>query len=163
MGNVPLNLHVISEQLRKISDSLGNMSNNSSDEKTTSTIFSDECSFIPTGQTAISNLAREYVRFRKARERYFTEDLFHDPAWNIMIDLLIAQEEGRRTSVSSACVDAGTSPTTALRWVQALERRGLVSRVACSHDKRKFYLSLTPQARAALVELLSKFSFRPLS
>ncbi len=80
---------------------------------------------LPHGHTAPTPLqrAKEYYRKRRLRERMFgNPDLFADPAWDILIDLFIASEEGRKISVSSACIASAVPTTTALRWIKILGR-----------------------------------------
>ena len=64
--------------------------------------------------------AREY-RARRSPERYFDRRLFGEPAWDILIDLLIQQSSGKTVSVTSAGWPAAMlTRTQALRcttWV----------------------------------------------
>lgn len=91
------------------------------------------------------NRAKLYYRKRRDREQMFgNSDLFADPAWDILIDLFIAREEGNQISVSSACIAAAVPGTTALRWINVLESKGHVIRFNDPHDARRVYLTLSP-------------------
>lgn len=91
--------------------------------------------------------AKNYYRKRRVREQMFgNSDLFADPAWDLLIDLFIAGEEGTQISVSSACIAAAVPGTTALRWINVLESRGYVSRFNDPLDARRINLSLSPTA-----------------
>lgn len=68
---------------------------------------------------------------------------FHDPAWDIMLDLFIQGEDHQIVSVSSACVGACVAHTTALRCLKAMERKGVVSFRRDPFDKRRCFVSLT--------------------
>lgn len=70
-------------------------------------------------------------------------DLFADPAWDILLDLYVNDGDDRCVSVSSACIAAGVPPTTALRWLGALERRSLVMRAEDPFDRRRSLMHLT--------------------
>lgn len=95
--------------------------------------------------TTALDRAKLYYRKRRDREQMFgNSDLFADPAWDILIDLFIAREEGNQISVSSACIAAAVPGTTALRWINVLESRGHVIRFNDPHDARRVYLTLTP-------------------
>jgi len=72
-----------------------------------------------------------------------------DPAWDILLDLYAAEEEGLHISVSSACVAAAVPSTTALRWLRILCERGLITRRADSFDGRRVFVSLSEEGRAA--------------
>lgn len=93
--------------------------------------------------------AKAYYRKRRAREHMFGNAvLFADPAWDILIDLFIASEEGRQVSVSSACIAAAVPDSTALRWVTVLENCGLIVRTNDPFDARRIFIALTSETAA---------------
>ena len=97
----------------------------------------------PTAPTPLQR-AKEYYRKRRLRERMFgNPDLFADPAWDILIDLFIASEEGRKISVSSACIASAVPTTTALRWIKILEDNGHILRYQDPSDARRVFMSLS--------------------
>lgn len=80
---------------------------------------------------------------RRARDRAFDDpSLFSDPAWDIMLDLFIAKNQ-HLISVSSACIAAAVAPTTALRWIDILIKKGLVERTPDQFDRRRTFVRLT--------------------
>ncbi|HEY0310964.1 MAG TPA: winged helix DNA-binding protein [Allosphingosinicella sp.] len=98
---------------------------------------------------------RGILKARRLRERYFERDLFADPAWDIMLDLLAAKLEGRRVCVSSLCVAAAVPQTTGLRWIRLLGERGLIERSEDMQDGRRIYVSLSASAAERLTALLA--------
>lgn len=92
-----------------------------------------------------ATLARAVLQARRKREALFP-DLFADPAWDVLLDLFVAAEEGHELSVTSACVGASVPATTALRSITLLERRGLVVRRPHPTDGRGILLSLSDEA-----------------
>jgi hypothetical protein len=54
---------------------------------------------------------------RRKRAEFVPSALLAEPAWDILLDLYIRQAQGKRTTVSSACVGAIVPATTALRWL----------------------------------------------
>jgi DNA-binding MarR family transcriptional regulator len=90
------------------------------------------------------------IRARRLRTRYFAEDLFADPAWDMLLDLLQAEISHLRVSVSSLCMAAAVPATTALRWVKTLVQRGIFIRRADPHDGRRVFVELAPEASDAL-------------
>lgn len=88
-----------------------------------------------------------YLRARRNREAYFPEGLFADPAWDLLLDLYVAQTEGREVSVSSACIAAGVPATTGLRWLASLEKKALITRHQDHQDGRRSWVKI---ARPAL-------------
>lgn len=86
-------------------------------------------------------LARQTYDDRRRRTKIFaTEDLFGEPAWDILLDLFIAAKERRRVSVTSACIDSAVPSTTALRWITILEKNGFLAREADPGDARRVYV-----------------------
>lgn len=53
-------------------------------------------------------------------------DLFADPAWDLLLALFIAREEGRWLTEADACAATCVAPAAALRWLGVLGARGLV-------------------------------------
>jgi hypothetical protein len=93
---------------------------------------------------------RGVIRARRSRARYFAEDLFADPAWDMMLDLLQAEISQLRVPVSSLCIAAAVPATTALRWLKTLVQQGLFVRRADPHDGRRVFVELAPETSQAL-------------
>ena len=93
---------------------------------------------------------RTIIRARRLRSRYFEEDLFADPAWDMLLDLLQAEIAQLRVPVSSLCIAAAVPATTALRWLKTMTQRGIFVRRADPHDGRRVFVELAPQASQAL-------------
>lgn len=87
---------------------------------------------------------------RRLRGRYFSEDLFADPAWDMMLELLHSELVHARVSVSSLCIAAAVPATTALRWISSMVEQGLLVRRADPHDGRRIFVELAPEAGLAL-------------
>lgn len=87
---------------------------------------------------------------RKARLKFFESDLFFDPTWAMLLDLYRSDLTGAELSVSSLCIGSGVPSTTALRYLQVLEERGYVERLADKSDKRRTFVRLTTKARSAM-------------
>lgn len=93
---------------------------------------------------------RDLLRARRIRADFLPGDLFADPAWDMMLDLLAARLDHERVSVSSLCIAAAVPPTTALRWIRTLTDKGLVERQADPHDGRRVFIALAQEAADAL-------------
>lgn len=104
-------------------------------------------------------LARQTYDDRRRRNKIFQSDeLFGEPAWDILLDLFIAAKERRRVSVTSACIGSAVPSTTALRWISILERQGFLSREADPGDARRVYVRLSPRGYEAMLEYFSASS-----
>jgi hypothetical protein len=93
---------------------------------------------------------RTVIRARRLRGRYFAEDLFADPAWDMLLDLLQAEIAQLRVPVSSLCIAAAVPATTALRWLKSMTEQGLFVRRADPHDARRVFVELAPQTSASM-------------
>lgn len=102
------------------------------------------------------NAAEEELRRRRLREKFLPRELFGEGAWTILLDLFISEFRGRKVSVTSACQAADVPATTALRWLELLQAKGLVTRTPVPTDRRVRHLWLTDKARSALIELLAR-------
>jgi hypothetical protein len=90
------------------------------------------------------------IRARRLRSQIFPDDLFADPAWDMMLDLFHAEVVHRRVSVSSLCMASGVPATTALRWLTSMVERELFVRRADPHDGRRVFVELAPKVSDAL-------------
>jgi predicted transcriptional regulator len=92
---------------------------------------------------SLYSLARKEYHERDRRRSYFDPELFGEPGWDILLDLFISKAKGQRISITSACIGSRVPPTTALRWLAALESQGLISRTGDIDDKRRNWVELT--------------------
>lgn len=93
---------------------------------------------------------RSVIRARRLRTRYFAEDLFADPAWDMLLDLLQAEIAQLRVPVSSLCIAAAVPATTALRWLKSMTEKGIFVRRADPHDGRRVFVELSREASLAM-------------
>lgn len=97
-----------------------------------------------------ADMVRSVIRARRLRSRYFDEDMFADPAWDMLLDLLQAEIAQLRVPVSSLCIAAAVPATTALRWLKTMTQQGLFIRRADPHDGRRVFVELAPEASQAM-------------
>ncbi len=90
------------------------------------------------------------IRARRVRSKYFAEDLFADPAWDMLLDLLQAEIAQLRVPVSSLCIAAAVPATTALRWLKTMVSQNIFIRRPDPHDGRRIYVELAPEASQSL-------------
>lgn len=101
-------------------------------------------------RTALAIARQTYALRRKRAAIFGNPDLFGEPAWDILLDLFIAQGEGKSVSVSSACIGSAAPATTGLRWLGVLADEGLVIRDNDPADLRRVLVRLTPAGQAAM-------------
>lgn len=102
-------------------------------------------------------LAKIY-KFRRRREAIFPcREIFSEPGWDILIDLILQESTGKKISISSACLASSAPATTALRWLAALEQNGLVEKEQDSSDGRRQFVRPTHKSRTLMQKLLDEF------
>lgn len=106
------------------------------------------------GSGELQKRARAILAARRRREALFTTTLFGEPAWDMLLILYLGASESRRTLGRLGKV-AGISKSTALRWIDYLDRHGLVRREPHPTDKRAVFVELTQKARKAMDLYLS--------
>lgn len=100
-----------------------------------------------------SNITRARQAYAMRRKRaiiFGNPDLFGEPAWDILLDLYIAQADGKPVSVSSACIGSAAPATTGLRWLAVLAEEGLIVRENDPGDHRRVLVRLTDKGSSAM-------------
>ncbi len=93
-----------------------------------------------------AGIVRGLIRLRRLRDQFFSKELFADPAWDMLLDLMAARLERSRVAVSSLCIAAAVPATTALRWIRTLTEHGLFVRKADPEDGRRIFIELSDAA-----------------
>lgn len=96
-------------------------------------------------------IAQLLLRVRALRWDFFRGDLFDEYAWNILLVLYIAQENGHDTTETMALQEASVPPAVGTRWIAHLEQSRLVDR-----DGPPDILRLTDASRAQLADYLDE-------
>jgi hypothetical protein len=99
---------------------------------------------------ALAHVARCLLKQRQMRNEHFVAELFSEPAWDILLDLFIAHIEQQHVSITSACLSSAAPQTTSLRWLDVVQKLGLVERYGCTNDRRVSYVRLTKAGHGAL-------------
>lgn len=132
VSDIPNRLTSIAGQLTQVAKRLGSLEKDPSSTGIEASI--EVCHFL-----------RNIIRRRQLRGRFFSDTMFADPSWDILLDLTLARLEGRSVSVSSACIAAGVPTTTALRWIKSLLDEGLLTRRADQKDARRHYIEVNDE------------------
>jgi DNA-binding response OmpR family regulator len=95
-------------------------------------------------------LLRKLIRAESTRSMAIGGKALGDPAWNILLDLILASLEDRKVAVSSACIVAGVATTTALRLITRMVDDGVLMRIPDEDDGRRHFLAIEPTVERAL-------------
>lgn len=103
----------------------------------------------------LNQYIREQLRREAKRREIGGGELFGDPTWAMLLDLLLAKIEGRRISVSSACIASGAPMSTALRLVRRLVGEEVLCRIPDEHDRRRHFLIINPKFEQPLMDYIN--------
>lgn len=98
----------------------------------------------------LAYLAERIYDGRRRRNRFLDDDLFGEPAWDMLLDLFINHARKQRVPTTSLCIASQAPTTTALRWISILEQRGLVRRISSERDQRVHYVELEEKGYRAV-------------
>lgn len=80
------------------------------------------------------------IKSRIDRKKFLPVTLFSEPAWDMLLKLYAAAAEERAVAFADLARTADVQPSTAARWVAALQEEGLISRRS-AHDEEEFSLT----------------------
>lgn len=99
--------------------------------------------------------ARRIINARRARVATLNKSMFGEPAWDMLLELYVNMDYGARHSVGRLCELSDAPPTTALRWLDYLEKEKLVARQENPTDRRTEFVEITEKGRTAMEQYLS--------
>lgn len=97
-----------------------------------------------------SEILTQIIRARRRRSDFLAEDLFADPAWDILLELSLARVQDRTSTTTDLVRASQVRESTALRWIDKLEQDGWIRREADAADAKRIWFDLSPRAAAAL-------------
>ena len=103
--------------------------------------------------TTLRAVAERLYLERRKRDEHFPGGLFGEPAWDLLLALFIAREEGRELNLEQACRAAGVGKGAGRALIGRMEAAGLVARNPAGPGRRGLSPCLTKQA----VERLSHY------
>ena len=103
--------------------------------------------------TSLHAVAERLYLERRKRDEHFPPGLFGEPAWDLLLALFIAREEGRELNLAQAYRAAGVGPGRGRALIGRMEAAGLIARNPARAGGRRLSPCLTKQA----VERLSHY------
>jgi len=133
---------IYASELRRIRDTVDRLL----DQRAAGVRDSGEDGTLSRSSQELARAVKRILRFRDLRNELFAEQLFADPAWDMLLEIFMCDLTQQRISVSAACAGSRVPPTTGLRWAKLLEKRGLIRRRNDPLDSRRVHLSLSEDA-----------------
>ena len=101
-------------------------------------------------------IAERVYAERRRRDQLFPAGLFGEPAWDLLLALLIAREKKQPMILSEAYRASRVADTTGRRLLDALEAEGLICRRRAPDSKKARLIELTEDAVERLTDYLTR-------
>lgn len=99
-------------------------------------------------------LAQKARQLRSIMSACLPRHMFVDPAWDMMLDLLIATEQGESLHVKDLVILSGEAPASAMRRIQRLQQADLLCRHPDPDDHRRVRVRLTMKGYNSMAAML---------
>jgi DNA-binding MarR family transcriptional regulator len=106
--------------------------------------------------TSLAAMAERLYLERRRRDEYFPAGLFGEPAWDLILALFVARDEGRRLTVAEAYEAAKVKPAAGRKLLARMESQGMIRRSAGQQDRRKKFVGLTDDGTERLTDYLTR-------
>jgi DNA-binding MarR family transcriptional regulator len=107
-------------------------------------------------RTELIARAETIFRERRRRSRFFNRSMFAEPAWDMVLAVYIMQ--GHPVNIATLVSMVDVPQTTALRWLQYLEKERFVRREPDPDDRRQVSVRLLNHGFARIEAYLRSMS-----
>ena len=114
----------------------------------------------PISEEMLVARAKEILAHRKLRRRFLPGELFHEPAWDMLVALFVSHRDHRPTNVKALVAMADAPVTTTQRWIEHLHKLKLIDRVNDPTDRRRIEISLSAAGYDAVAGYLTAIARR---
>ena len=80
---------------------------------------------------------------RRLRRDYLPGELFHEPAWDMLLALFVARDDRQPMNIKALVSMSDAPVTTSQRWIEHLHKLKLIDRVIDPADRRRVEISLS--------------------
>lgn len=113
------------------------------------------------GRAELIEMASALLSEGRRRSEQFNPVMFGEPAWEMLLVLYVSDFEGRPQTIGKLVSSIGVPQTTALRWIDYLEKERLISRETHPRDRRTVVIEITEKAREKLDRYFSTVGLAP--
>ncbi len=96
------------------------------------------------------------IQLRRLRKSHFEGAQMSGPTWDMMLDLMLANANGRTLSASDLATGAGVPLSSGLRMIAAIEAAGLARRSVDERDRRRTIVRLTEAGAEKMASYFEK-------
>ena len=96
------------------------------------------------------------IQLRRLRKSHFGSAQMSGPTWDMMLDLMLANANGRTLSASDLATGAGVPLSSGLRMIAAIEAAGLAKRSIDERDRRRTIVRLTEAGAEKMASYFEK-------
>ncbi|MDB5724240.1 MAG: hypothetical protein JWQ16_994 [Novosphingobium sp.] len=107
-----------------------------------------------------AEICRSLMLERRLVAEWLGARLDATPVWDMLLDLYLAQREGRSHFQKTLALATNVSQSTAYDWIVRLAGEGYVTRAVSNDDKRRIEVTLTPTATARLDIIIDALASR---
>jgi len=98
----------------------------------------------------LTEFARQILAGRKQRERFFDPVLFSNPAWDILLNLYLADADGQSVDLFESCGPSAVPHGVALRWLAYLKQEEMVIEIPDPAQTGRTVIQLSEQTRLTI-------------
>lgn len=98
------------------------------------------------------------IQVRRMRRNHFGTTQMSGPTWDMMLDLMLANANGRSLSASDLATGAGVPLSSGLRMIAAIEAMGLAKRSIDERDRRRTIVRLTDAGAEKMAGYFEKYA-----
>jgi DNA-binding MarR family transcriptional regulator len=102
----------------------------------------------------LEGLARRIYQARRLRGRVLRDQIFGEPAWDMLLELYRSG-----SSINALSYAANCAPTTGLRWQKVLTEQGLIERGPPGAPAQKQLVRLTDEGRKLMDSYLTRLFY----
>lgn len=107
------------------------------------------------GNPSIASKVKTIIAARRERTKFFPEDMFSEPFWDLLLALMSARLNGTVETSTSLAYGTGIPLSTCLRHLVAMEQRGFVTSWDDPNDRRRKCIGLTNHGAKLMLEYLA--------
>ncbi|MGU3389297.1 hypothetical protein [Sphingomonas sp. M1A8_2b] len=110
-------------------------------------------------EAALVDHAQMVLQERRMRRQFLPGELFHEPAWDMMLALFVSRDERLPMNIKALVSMSDAPVTTSQRWIEHLHKLKLIDRVIDPTDRRRVEISLShtgDQAMKAYLRALKR-------